>query len=78
MMKLNLRLAKRIGMVLRWLGLYPLAHRTYQRLFQSAVKNTDLTYPGPFRPTELAQLTPNARKIYQDLRSASETLQRDH
>lgn len=64
------RLEHRIAAMLRRLGLYTLVHALYGRFFKKS-REARLPVPGAvFRPTQLAQLTPQARKIYADLKDA--------
>lgn len=57
-----------IAAVLRRLGLYSLVHTIYVRLFKTSRKETLIAHSADFCPAKLAQLTPNARKIYATLK----------
>lgn len=57
-----------IAAVLRRVGLYSLVHTLYGLLFKKSRKGNLQEHGAAFRPTTLTQLTPEARKIYEDLK----------
>lgn len=64
------RLEQQIASVLRRMGLYTLVHTLYGRWFKPYRGKPLPAHGAAFRPTQLAQLTPEARKIYTDLKDA--------
>ena len=64
------RLEQHIAAVLRKLGMYALVHTVYGRWFKKYWEKPLPAHGAVFRPTHLAQLTPQARKIYADLKDA--------
>jgi hypothetical protein len=62
------KIEHKIAAVLRRLGLYSLVHALYGRLFKKNRGVNLQEHDASFRPTELAQLTPEARKIYEHLK----------
>jgi hypothetical protein len=70
------RLRQRILTIVRKLGLHPIAVALYAKLAPGSVKSDSGTSQGPL-PTNVSQLTPRARQIYDDLKIAIEQCQKE-
>ena len=63
------RIEHAIAAVLRFFGMYALVHALYSRLFKKSRIQGGHEHGAAYRPKELAQLTPEAQKIYRDLQA---------